>query len=273
MISGPLVKYVLTAAARDRLILTLLLMIATGAAVAVFLGSATITEKESFALVFGASGLRFLGVVGIVLFCCFYTRRSFETKEVEFLLSRPLSRMAFLLSHAAAFAILAIFVALAASAAVFFLGKPNLQGFGLWSLSIAIEFSVMAVAALFFAMVVSSASGSALATLGLYVLARLIGMLLGIAYQTPENIFFAALNNAMEIISILVPRLDLMGQTSWLVYGVEGSGGLGYTQDAGVYAHRLAATLGLHAFMVVQGVLSMALFLAASAYDFRRREF
>ena len=48
MISGPLVRYVLTAALRDKLILTMALLIALGAALAVFLGSSAITEKESF---------------------------------------------------------------------------------------------------------------------------------------------------------------------------------------------------------------------------------
>ncbi len=273
MISGPLIRFILTAALRDKLMLTLVLMIATGAAMAIFLGGATITEKESFALVFGASGLRFLGVVGIILFCCFYTRRAFETREVEFLLSRPISRMNFLLSHATAFIVLALCVAAAVCAAVFFLGKPNLGGFALWGLSLGVEFSIMAVVALFFSMVVSSASGSALATLGLYVLARLIGTLLGIAYQAPENMAFAALNNAMEIISTLVPRLDLMGQTSWLVYGQEGSGGMGLTEEAGRYVRQMLSVLGIAGFMMVQGVLSIALFIFAAAYDFLRREF
>jgi len=59
------------------------------------------------------------GVVGIVLFCCFYMRRSFETKEVEFLLSRPLSRMTFLFSHAAAYIVLSLAVAAVVTLAVF----------------------------------------------------------------------------------------------------------------------------------------------------------
>lgn len=273
MISRPLVTFVLTAALRDKLLMTLLLMIAAGAGVAVFLGAATITEKASFALVFGASGLRFLGVIGIVLFCCFYMRRCFETKEVEFLLSRPISRLTFLWSHAAAFILLAALVAALVSLAVFFLGRPQPDGFALWSLSIAIECGVMAVVSLFFSMVLSSAAASALAALGLYVLARLAGMLLGIAQQPPDNMVFAVLNNVMEVISVLVPRLDLMGQTSWLVYGVAGSGGIGYTGNAGVYAHRLMEYLGIGGFLTAQGVLSIALFLAAAAFDFLRREF
>ncbi len=273
MISRPLVQYVVTAAMRDKLIMTLLLMIAMGGAVSVFLGAATITEKESFALVFGASGLRFLGVLGVVLFCSFYIRRSFETKEVEFLLSRPLSRMTFLYSHAAAFVLLGVALAFIVGAVVFFLGKPSLSGFGVWLASLCMEYALMSVAALFFAMVVASASGAALATLGLYVLARLIGTVLGIAAEAPANYFYAMLNNAVELISVFVPRLDLMGQTSWLVYGVAGSGGIGFTQEAGTYAHMMVHHLGLLGFISLQGVIFIMLLLAATAFDFLRREF
>src|SRR6218665_1516298 len=137
MISRPLIGYVLTAALRDKLVMTLMLMIMLGAGVSVFLGSSGVTEQESFAVVFGPGGLRFLGVFGIVLFVCFYMRRSFETKEVEFLLSRPISRMRFLFSHAFAFSIIALAVTAAVVAAVFFLGKPKMGGPGVWGVRIA----------------------------------------------------------------------------------------------------------------------------------------
>jgi len=273
MVSRPLVKYVLTAALRDKLILTLLSMIAMGGAISMFLGAATITEKESFALVFGASGLRFLGVLGIVLFCSFYVRRAFETKEVEFLLSRPISRVSFLLSHGLAFIIMAVAVSVVVSAVVFFLGRPVRAGFELWAASIALEYSIMAVTALFFSLVLSSAAGSALATLGLYVLARLIGTVLGISYEAPENYVYAILNNVIELISVFIPRLDLMGQTTWLVYGVHGSGGFGFTQQAGPYAHMLVEHLGLLGFITLQGVCFSALLVLAALFDFLRREF
>lgn len=273
MISRPLVSYILTAALRDRLVLTLLLLIGTGAAVSIFLGSSAITEQDSFALVLGASGLRFLSVVGIVLFCCFYVRRSFETKEVEFLLSRPISRMTFLFSHAAAFMIMSLFVSLLVTTAVFFMGRPNLGGLFAWGLSIAAEGMVMSAVALFFSMVLGSAAGSALAAFGFYILSRLIGTLLGIASTAPENPVLLVLNKIMDLISIVVPRLDVIGQTGWLVYGVEGSGGVGFLHDAGPYAHRMIETLGMMGFISLQGVLFLALILAASAFDFSRRQF
>ena len=274
MISKPLVQYILTAAVRDKLLLTLFLMIVTGAAVAIFLGSASVTEKESFALVFGSAGLRFLSVIGLVLFCCFYIRRSFDTKEVEFLLARPISRLTFLFSHAAAFIILSLVIGLATFVAVALIGKPNIEGLVLWGASIIFELMMMSTAALFFSMVVSSAAGSALATLGLYVLARLIGMLIGIAQQAPENIFYAILNNIMNLVSVFIPRLDITGQTSWLVYGYTGSGGnLELARDAGVFAQKIVEVLGAPGFILTQGLFFTAILLAAAAFDFVRREF
>lgn len=273
MISKALVKYVLTAAMRDRLMITLVLMIFLGAALAVFMGSSSILEKSAFAIVFGAGGLRFLGVLGLVLFCCFYIRRSFESKEVEFLLSRPLTRPAFLASHAAAFSVLAVVIALVVTGVVAALGRPPTEGLLVWGSSLITEFSIMAVASLFFSMVLSSAAGSALATLGLYALARMVGTLLGVLNVAPENWFFAVIGNIMKLVSIVTPRLDLMGQTSWLVYGVDTERSMKLLQDASAYAGWMASHLGLLGFIVLQGVLFAALLLAAAAHDFARRRF
>jgi hypothetical protein len=273
MISKHLVKYVLTAAVRDKLMMTLVLMILMGAAVAAFMGSASVNEQGSFAMVFGAGGLRFLGVTGIVLFCCFYVRRSFDSKEVEFLLSRPISRLCFLFSHAAAFSLLAFLIALAITGTVFMLGRPDLGGLAVWGASLAVEFSIMAVAALFFSMVLSSAAGSALATLGFYALSRMVGVLLGITSLPPENWIFAILGGVMKLISVIIPRLDMMGQTTWLVYGVEGSGGTKFLPEAGAYAVSMMVHLGLAGFIGLQGIVFVSLLLAAASYDFMRKQF
>lgn len=273
MISKPLVGYVLTAAMRDKLMMTLVLMIVLGAGLSIFLGSSGLTEQDSFALVFGAGGLRFLSVVGLVIFVCFYMRRSFEMREVEFLLARPISRMKFLLSHALSFIILAIVISCIVTVVVGFLGKPDTHGLWVWGVSIAVENIIMIVTGLFFSIVLSSAAGSALATLGFYVLARLIGTLLGIAAVPVDKPLFLFLNKVMDLISIIVPRLDIMGQTSWLVYGVEGSSNIGFLQKANAYSHFLVDHLGIGGFILVQGAVFLTLLIAAAAFDFSRRQF
>ena len=138
MISKPLVKYVLTAAMRDKLMITLILMIALGASVSLFLGGAATSEEGAFSSVFASGGLRFLGVMGVVMFCAFYMRRAFDHKEVEFLLSRPISRMTFLVSHAAAFILLSFLIALSVTLAVAIVGRPDFGGLFAWGLSLMV---------------------------------------------------------------------------------------------------------------------------------------
>ena len=272
MISLPLVRYVLTAALRDRLIVTLGLMLILSGCLSLFLGSAAVTEQHSFAVVFGSGSLRLLGIIGIVLFVAFYMRRSFENKEVEFLLSRPLSRRCFVFSHAAAFVLLASVVALFVTLAVVIMGRPDFSGLVIWSFSLMVEYAIMAIATLFFSSVLSSAAGSALAALGLYVLCRIIGTVFGIASATEEGWFYLIAGKIVEVIGIVIPRLDLIGQTSWLVYGRSVSV-LDFSTQAGAFSIKAMNMVGIAGFISLQGIVFSGLLLAATLFDFRRKRF
>lgn len=276
VLSPPLIRYVLTAAIRDKIVITILLMIAVGAGTASFLGAASVAEQQELAVVFGAGGLRFLGALGTILFCCFHIRRSFDHKEVEFLLSRPLSRIGFLISHAAAFMIIGTVIAVVISIAVFLIGNADIQGLFIWGGSLAVEYIIVATTALFFSMVISSAAGSAMACLGVYVLARLIGMLLGITYVM-DNPLMVFLGYVMELISIVIPRLDLMAQTGWLVYGVDGISSIEFMGQGGdlrtPWTVWLFEHLRIGGFILVQGLFFTALLLGAAILDLLKKQF
>lgn len=254
MPSGPLVRYILMAAIRDRLIAAVLLLVGVGAALSVFLGSSAVTEADGFALVFAAGGLRFAVGLGLVLFVVFHVRRSFDTRDIDYLLSRPVGRVSFLLSHAAAFSLIAVFMAGCVLAAVTGIA-PHKAGAGhlLWGASLAAEFLILVNAALFFAMVLPAAAG-ALAVFGLYVLARVMGQLLGIVDAGALPGTMEGLAVLLQAISLAVPRLDLLAQTSWLVYG-PGDGAVGYGT------------------VLAQGVVYSLLTIAASLVDLVRRQF
>jgi ABC-type transport system involved in multi-copper enzyme maturation permease subunit len=254
MVSLPLVKYVLMAALRDRLVLSMMLLIVVGAAVSLFLGSAAMIEDDQFSLVYAAGGLRFAGVAGLVLFAVFFLRRSFDNKDVDFLLSRPISRTAFILSHALAFSLIAAAMAVAVVIALV-LVSPGGVGAGhlRWGVSILLEFIIVVNAALFFSMVLTSAAGGVLSVFGLYVLARLMGQLLSIA-ATGGNLLGLPMHGVMNIIAMVTPRLDLMAQTSWLVY----------PDDPVMFGY---------GFMIAQGVFYTALLIVAALIDLRRRQF
>ncbi|HBH26039.1 MAG TPA: hypothetical protein DDX54_01350 [Rhodospirillaceae bacterium] len=218
-----LIRYVLTAALRDRVLLALASALLVGGAIAVFLGSAALIEQDRFTLVFAGGALRAVGALAVVLFVVATLRRAFEARDVEFLLARPLSRTTFLLSYAAAFAGLAVAAGLAVGGVLWALA-PHLAGPGLalWAATLLAEYVLVAWAALFFAMVLESAPGAAMATLGLYVLGRMSGQILGIIDAgTAEAVPF--LQTLMQAVSVVIPRLDLMARSSWLIYGPEGA--------------------------------------------------
>jgi hypothetical protein len=253
MISFPLISYVLLAALRDRLLPALFVTMAVLASLCIFTGSAAVVEGGQFAVVFTAGALRFVSVLGLVLFVVFHIRRSFENKDVEYLLSRPVSRVSFILSHAVAFSLLAVITALIVVGVVMaFMPFGLIDRTMFWGASVAAELIIIVNVALFFSMVLPSATTGVLATLALYTLARMMGEILGIIDHDLVSHLMRGLGWIMQGVSLILPRLDLMGQTSWLVYG------------------KPAITLG---FIGAQTVIYTGLALMAAIIDLTRRQF
>lgn len=251
---GHLVQYVLTGAYRDKLVLSMLAVLIACMSLSIFFGSSSLIEKQQFTLVYTSGALRVSLMLGLILFIVFFIRRSFESKDVEFLLSRPLNRFQLIAAYSSAFSLIALCCALLCGAIVIAVA-PNLagQGHSLWILSLCAEAVIVANAALFFAMVLTSSAAGAMAAIGFYVLSRMMGEILGIMDANLSDKNIVALEWVMQIISVVMPRLDLMGQTSWLIYGADGS--------------MSAVTI------LLQGGVFTVLLLAACMVDLSRRQF
>ncbi len=201
-----------------------------------------------------ATATRLIRVVGLVLFVCFYLRRSFESREVELMLSRPISRTAFVLAHVISFILLALVAAVIAATVVGAVARPEPEALLRWGLSLWLECSIMVLTALFFSLALPSAVANVMACFGFYVLSRMIGLLTGIAQSTGhDSLALRLVGRAMEAISIVIPRLDLFGQTSWLVYGVGGE--IGFSVIA------------------LQALVYAPLIVAAAVFDMKRWQF
>lgn len=254
MIAWPLYRYILTAAKRDRLYLSLLGIIAVVASLSVFFGASSVTEKGQFAVTFLSFGVRLFGISCLVLFVVNYVRRSFDARDVDYLLSRPISRIGFIVTHSAAFSTLAVFSAIILGAVVALLQIKFLQGgLFLWWFSLAAEFIIMANVAMFFAFVMKSTTACTVIVFAFYLLTRLIGDILGILGQPSSGPAIEFLERVMQLVSIFLPRLDLMGQSKWILYGIPDN-----------------ITLW---FIVGQCVVFVGLMISATAVDFKRRQF
>jgi len=248
-----LFQYVLKAAIRDRLLISLFILILLGSSLAVFLGSSAVIEKDHFTLIFTAAGLRFASVFGLVLFVVFFVRRSFESKDIEFFLSRPVSRLSLIISYTLAFSFMAVILSISVAIALYAV-SPHLFSMGhvVWLVSLAVENVIMVNTALFFAMYISSAASASMATFAFYILARMMGQLIGIVDSAMVDSSGPSAM-ALQLVSFFTPRLDLMGQTSWLVYGVK--------------------DLSMLVYAVIQGGVFSFLVICAACLDSVRRQF
>ena len=104
-----LIRYVLLTAVRDWLFIGLFAILIFACTISLFLGSTALSEQSSMQLVFLASSTRMILVVGMILFICFHIRRSFENREIDFLISRPISRSTLLFSYFFSFVIYIMF--------------------------------------------------------------------------------------------------------------------------------------------------------------------
>jgi ABC-type transport system involved in multi-copper enzyme maturation permease subunit len=248
------------AAIRDRLIWGVAAMSILGVCLSIFSGSVAIVEQGQFVLAYMAGGLRIISLLGLTLFTIFFVRRSFDARDIEFLLTRPISRAKFVFSHVAAFSLLAIAAGIFISVIV---GVISLQYGGassilLWCFGITFELMIVANIAFFFSMVLSSPVTAGMATFGFYILARLMGQLLSIFHHTPiphdvTSYVMTGLGQVVAMIAMIIPRLDLLAQTSWLIYG------------GGVFADWI--------FVLIQGVVFVGLIGIATTIDLRRRQF
>jgi len=124
----------------------------------------------------------------------------------------------------------------------------------LWGVSLALEAALVAAAALFFAMTLSSLVSALAATAGLYLLARAMPAIQAIAATPlPEETWAGRIaRGAADAIAFVLPRVDGATRTEWLVYD---------TPAPGAYAAALGG-LALYALLLV----------AAGLFDFHRRD-
>jgi ABC-type transport system involved in multi-copper enzyme maturation permease subunit len=223
-------RYVLITAVRDRLIIVLLLALVAAVGAASFLAASAIAEKREFGLAFGGELTRLILVLGMITFISFHIRRMHETREIEAILARPIARATFVLAYFVAYAGIALLLALLAPMFLWVAFSADGLGLAEWTASLVLEGFVVVAMSLFCAMTLESATASVVAGLGFYLLARSAAFFRAITENHTATFNQPLLNDVnhwvMEGIAALMPRIDLFGQSRWLVYGPGGGWGV-----------------------------------------------
>ena len=251
------IRYVLLTATRDRLFFGLLIGVLAAAYISSVLGSTAMLETEQMTLSFTAAAARVIIMIGMIVFIGFHMKNAFEAREIDVLLSRPISRTTLVISYWLGFATVATLLVLPTIVLIVIIGTLNQTGFMLWSLSLLLESWLVVSMTLFAALTIRSGVGTVLASLAMYTLSRMMGFFV-VVTKTSGMLFSdvevgTGARWLVSGVSTVVPRLDFYAKSSWLIYGPK-------TYD------------DLYLFLT-QSAVFIPLLIAASAIDFKRKQF
>lgn len=250
------IRYVLLTATRDRLFFVLLVGIGLAAYISSVLGSTAMLETEQMTLSFTAASARVIIMIGLIVFIGFHMRNAFDAREIDVLLSRPISRTSLVISYWLGFIVVGSLLVLPTIALVYLLGALNMAGTILWSASLLLESWLVVSITLFAALTIRSGAGTVLASMAIYAASRMMGFFLA---TTKSGMLFNEHNVnegarwLMAAISTLVPRLDFFAKSKWLIYGVKSY------EDAWL--------------VLLQSAVFIPLLMTASIIDFKRKQF
>jgi ABC-type transport system involved in multi-copper enzyme maturation permease subunit len=251
------IKYVLLTALRDMLFLGLIVAIVGAVLISNFLGGTALIEKMEMSTAYTASSVRLITIIGMIVFVCFHVRRAFENKEIDLMLSRPISRVGFVFSYWLGFSCVASLIVVPVIISIAVFQSYEIRGLFLWGFSLVLECFIITAFAVFSSIILRSAVSSVLLSFGFYIISRMMGFFLYII-DTPERFDFNTwqffTQKALWVASFLFPRIDLYGKSEWLVYGVE----------------KLSDSWW---WFIPQTVIYIPLLLTAAAIDFRKKQF
>lgn len=218
---------------------------------AVFLSQVALAEARSLQLAVVAALLRACALFLVAVQVSASVTREMNDKGLELMLSLPLGRTSQYVGRLAGYAVLAAALAILFAAPLLVWASPG--ALLLWAISLALEGALVAAAAQFFALTLAQPVAAIASTLGLYLLARSMAAIQAIATgplvePSPAN---QVARFCVDGVALLLPRLDAVTRSEWLVYGAP---------DVTGFAAAMGG-LGIY----------IALLVAAGLFDFHRR--
>ncbi|MFC1659629.1 hypothetical protein ACFL0U_03625 [Pseudomonadota bacterium] len=252
-----ILKYILLTAFRDKLFIGLLVVLCGAFGISSFLGNTALVEKAEMTIIYSAASMRVISAIGIILFVCFYIRRSFEHKEIQFILAKAISRDKFILSYWLGFSLVSLIITSFPIILMAFFTKSGAFDLIIWGVSLILEMSIIITFALVSSLILGSAISSVLATFGFYFISRMMGFFV-YTVDIPDSVqdlnsWMRLGEGVLKFISVIFPRLDLFTKSEWLIYKVTNIDDL--------------------KIILFQSLIYITLMLFVSFFDFRRKQF
>ena len=242
-------RFVLLEAFRSGLPWLALACAAASVGLAAFLAHIALTETRELQAAAAAAMLRISAAFLIATHVVTSVAREVNDRGLELALTLPVSRSAYYAGKLAGFACAGALLAASFAAPLLLWATP--APVAIWTLSLATETAVVAAMGLFFSMALAQVVPAIAATAGLYLLGRSVATIQAIAAGPLGQGQESALRGLVDAFALLLPRLDQVTRTEWIVYGLPSSG------------EAIDAIVGLAIYLALLG--------GAGLFDFSRR--
>jgi len=226
-IVASLARGTLLEAIRNRLLWLAVVVVVIAFGLAQFLNQVAITESREIQTALLAAALRVAAVFILVVFVITSAVRELSDKVTELLLSLPAPRSAYFFGKFAGYALVASILALLSALPL--VPFANSMGLVLWSVSLVCELLIVTAMSLFCVLSFAQVVPAFAAVAAFYLLSRSMAamqIIAGAALQDP-TLTDRLVNTVVELIALLLPGLDGMTQTIWLLGSAPGIGTLG----------------------------------------------
>jgi len=197
----------------------IVILLAIGFGLAMFVGQITIIESRAYQSSILAAFLRLGGIYIVSLFVITSMVHEFHDYSIYLWLSLPLQRRTYFLGKFGGFALVAFVTAILFGSAL--LVYVPYQQVGLWTLSLFGELLIMIAVSLLCVFTFHQTVKAFSVVLGFYILARSISaiqlMAMGPLFDSQSwvNQF---INFLVNLLAMLLPNLERFTQSEWLVY-------------------------------------------------------
>jgi ABC-type transport system involved in multi-copper enzyme maturation permease subunit len=250
-----ILKYILMTAIRDWLYIGIVISLLVAFGISILIGNSAFAENNQFSIVYIAGSGRVLFAIGIIIFICFNIRKSFDHREIEFFLSKAISRNKYILSYILGFFIVSIFALLPLIILISIISEVSYSGLFLWSISIILESLIFISFAILASFIFKSAVFAVLASFGFYVISRMMGFFVMTISISDKIVDLESFGKFItKLISIVIPRLDLFAKSEWLIYGANISNSDILT-------------------IIIQSIIYVPLMIFMCFHDFSRKQF
>ena len=252
-----LLKFFALSVKRDRLLISLFLLIFISSAFSIFFGGNAIAEQTQMIVAYIASSSRIIINLGMIVFIITHITRLFYNKEIDFVLSKPISRKSIICAYTLGISLLSLLIALIPTALLIAFGSL-IQNTFVWFISFTFEIVITTTFAFLTSLFFRSQVSAILASFTFYIGARMMGFFYMSArydyiYTGIDSLSKWLPQKIMYITSVVLPRFDLYTQTNWLLYEIKSYENI--------------------KFIAVQAVMYIIILHFAAFYDIEKKEF